>query len=277
MRRITISIFVVLICVISGCQSNDKTKEEGCTVIIGAFKDEIDYLIEHLVEPEKIELEGMGFTKGYLDNKTVIVGISGIGKVNAAMTTALVIERFKPGNIIFTGIAGGLNPEIQPGDLIIGEQTVQHDLQFIGSDTAFSYVPKNPATGQPNPVYFRADSNLLEVAKKVAANLELSKLPGSNEGAMPRVLTGIIATGDAFIASNLKKDDLVVRYHADAVEMEGAAVAQVCYQLGIPCIVIRSISDSADDKAKTTLEMFYLQAAKNSANFVMQIIKQLEI
>ena len=268
-------ILFVSVLFIYGCNTSEKKQADDCTVIIGAFEDEIDYLVSNLTDPKDVFIEGLHFTEGYIDNKMVIVGISGIGKVNASMTTALVISNFKPKQIIFTGIAGGLNPDIHPGDIIMGEKTVQHDLQFIGSDTLFSYVPKNPITGRPNPIYFSADSTLLAIAKDVATELELSNLPGNNDCVTPKIIPGIIASGDAFIASNQKKDELIARFHADAVEMEGAAVAQVCYQLGIPCIIIRSISDSADDKAKATLEEFYKQAAQNSAELVMEIVRNL--
>ncbi|MBN1184659.1 MAG: 5'-methylthioadenosine/adenosylhomocysteine nucleosidase [Bacteroidales bacterium] len=276
MKQITITFLTIWILILfSGC-SDSNISNEDTVVIIGAFNEEIEYLVENMNEPEKVIIEGLQFTKGIIHEKTVIVGISGIGKVNAAMTTALVIESFHPGYIIFTGIAGGLNPLLCPGDLIIGERTVQHDLLFIGSDTIYSYIPKNPLTGQLNPVYFNADSNLFAIALQAAKNLDTTKLAVNEEYGLPKVMSGTIVSGDAFIASSDKKGDLISRFHADAVEMEGAAVAQVCYQFNVPCLVIRSISDSADDKAKVTLETFYKQAAQNSAELVMAIVGGLE-
>lgn len=273
MKRI-LPIPLVIVILLVSCKSSCDNSNEGLTVVIGAFNEEIEYLEAQMENGQEVIIDGLRFMKGTISDKPVIIGISGIGKVNAAMTTTLVIHHFQPDQLIFTGIAGGLNPEIRPGDLVVAKQTVQHDLLFIGKDTSISYIPRNPINNEDNPIYYSMDSTLFNCAIKASVSTKFLDIPGK-EGNKPKVISGTIATGDAFIASKIKKEEIITKFKADAVEMEGAAVAQVCYQLGVPCIIIRSISDDADDNAKVTLEQFYKVAAINSATLVVNILAEI--
>jgi len=242
------------------------------TAVLGAFEREIIMLENELTDKQDQRIEGMKFAGGKLKGKRVIVAWTGIGKVNAAMTTTLLIEHFRPNEVIFTGIAGGVNPRLSPGDIVIAEKTAQHDSGTLWPD-GFEYRgARNPFDGWRNPVFFPADERLLKLAQRAAEKVELETLKTSIGERAPEIVKGVVVTGDVFVASPEKCIELRNELEADAVEMEGAAVAQICYQQRIPCLVIRSISDKADEKAREDLGMFHTMAAKNSASLVAGIV-----
>ena len=247
----------------------------GPIAILGAFSDEIDMLEDSLTNRQVLETDGVQLTRGMLHGKDVILAFTGIGKVNAAMTTTILIDRFHPSKIIFTGIAGGLNPALNPADLVIAIKSVQHDLNYIYDDSLVSYQTSSPVTGITNPVYFYSDTQLVRLAGKASKQIRLKPYVIDGKPYFPKIITGIIASGDAFIASTVKKAEIIKRFHADAVEMEGAAVAQVCYQYNTPVLIIRSISDSADQHADMDITKFMKVAADNANLLVIELIGQL--
>jgi adenosylhomocysteine nucleosidase len=245
------------------------------TGILGAFSDEIALLEGAVTDPQDQEILGLRFVTGKLKGRRVVIASSGAGKVNAGVAAALLIEHFKPHEILYSGIAGGINPELRPGDVVIAVKTVQHDLGTLNSEGMLHRGARNPANLRRNPVFFDADPGLAGLAETVAEHLELGKIKSSGAERNPRVVRGIVATGDVFVASPAKRDELRKTLEADAVEMEGAAVAQVCYQLAVPCLVIRSISDTADAKAFEDKDEFLPTAARNSALLVTAIVERL--
>ena len=134
----------------------------------------------------------------------------------------------------------------------------------------------DPFTGKPNPLFFPADAGLLAVAEKAALDLKLAPVETVTGERTPRVVTGVIVTGDAFVASLAKKDALRKEFKADATEMEGAAVAQICWQRRVPCLILRSLSDSAGAKAQENVLLFEKSAAQNAALLVTSIVGRLE-
>jgi adenosylhomocysteine nucleosidase len=274
--KITGFILIVLFILnLSACKKNT-TEYKPPVAILGAFEDEIILLADSINGKEVLQVEGIRFTQGILEGKKVVIAYTGIGKVNAAMSTAILISHFHPSEVIFTGIAGGLNPSLNPSDIVLGREVVQHDLNFIYDDSLVSYQPSSPITEIKNPVFFSSDSVLLSLAEEAAKQVKLELYPIEGMDYNPKIITGIIATGDAFIASRIKKEALIKRFHADAVEMEGAAVAQVCYQYKIPFIIIRSISDSADQNADMDIEKFLKVAATNANRLVIRLIMLME-
>jgi adenosylhomocysteine nucleosidase len=135
----------------------------------------------------------------------------------------------------------------------------------------------DPFTGKPNPLFFPADAGLLAVAEKAALDLKLAPVKTALGERTPRVVTGVIVTGDAFVASPAKKDALRKEFKADATEMEGAAVAQICWQRRVPCLILRSLSDSAGAKALENVLLFEKSAAQNAALLVTSIVRRLEV
>ena len=248
------------------------------TALLGAFGAEVDLVKQTLTDPKSMSLNGIEFTTGRIGNQDVVVAETGIGKVNAAMTTALMLNHFKPQRVIFTGIAGGINPDLQPGDIVIAGQITHHDFNSLSLMAEPTTRTLNPITKTLNPAYFPADSGLMKRAMQAATGLQFEGIPladGQLSTRPVRVLVGTIVTGDQFISSAAKVGQLRADFRADATEMEGAAVAQVCYQLRTPLLVIRSLSDRADAEAAVAIRAFYPTAARNSAKLVLALVKGL--
>ena len=248
-------------------------KPRPVTALLGAFDEEIKLLRQELKKPKEQVLHGIRFYNGRLNGKRVVIAGTGIGKVNAAMTTALLLRHFRPKRVLFTGIAGGIHPDLQPGDIVLAKQTLQHDFGVVTNDKFTIWETRNPVILNKNPIYFQADSSLLAVAQNAAQQTQFHKL--TNEGRLPKIRVGTVATGDQFISSETKVQQLRTDFGADAVEMEGGAVAQVCWQQKVPCLIIRSISDKADSNAHETMINFTQTAAYNSANLLITFLGKL--
>lgn len=242
------------------------------TAILGALDAEIALLEDNLTGREESAIEGIRFITGEMKGRSIVLARTGVGKVNAAMIATLLIEHFRPSEVIFTGVAGGINPDLRPGDIVIAAKTVQHDLGMLSPDGFENWGVKNPVSGERNPTFFPADPRLLTLAEMSAKYVSLEKFTTK----MPEIIKGVVVTGDMFVASSAKKKELRKDLQADAVEMEGAAVAQICWQQDVPCLVIRSLSDSADEHARLDFEDFYKIAARNSAQLVTELIGRLD-
>ncbi len=245
------------------------------TGILCAFSDELALLEQSVDNPETRQILGVRFLVGKLSGRSVVVASSGVGKVNAGVAAALLIEHFKPSEILYSGIAGALNPDLEPGDIVIAEKVFQHDLGTAGPDGIQLRGARNPVDGRRNPVFLDADPRLLKLAESAAKQVGSRKMPpGGNERA-PRIIRGTVATGDVFVASTEKRNELRHKHGADAVEMEGGAVAQICYQQSVPCLIIRSISDRADANARSDAGANLAEAARNAARLVASIVEKL--
>ena len=246
------------------------------TAILSAMTLEVETLGQELTDKKEVTVQGIRFTTGGLKDRRVVLAHSGIGKVNAAIAATLLVEQFQPTHILFTGIAGGLNPDLRPGDVVIGAKTAYHDYGEWTPEGFRVGRTVDPFTGKSNPLFFPADAGLLAVAEKAALDLKLAPVKMASGGRTPRVVTGVIVTGDAFVASAAKKDALRKEFKADATEMEGAAVAQICWQRRVPCLILRSLSDSAGAKAPEDERRFEKSAAQNAARLVTGIVERLE-
>jgi|GEM_PF-107556 len=245
------------------------------TAILGAFSEETAWLDSQLVGRRTERILGMKFITGELVGQPVVMALTGVGKVNAALTTALLLQHFHPRAVLFTGVAGSLDPDLSPGDVVIGSGTLQHDLADFYADSIVNFGVRNPATGIRNPVIFPADSTLLAAAQKAAPTAELEDTEISGGARPPQVVTGRIATGDLFISSTPKKQELHLRLGASAVDMEGAAVAQVCHQADVPCLIVRALSDRSDENAEQDFEKYYRAAARNANRVVLATLREL--
>lgn len=245
------------------------------TALLGAFEPELRLVRQSLHHPKTRVLNGISFTTGRVGNQRVVVAETGIGKVNAAATTAFVLAYFRPRRVLFTGIAGGTNPDLQPGDIVVGQQVAHHDYGWITMTTPQQPTrqTRNAITKQDNPVYFRADSVLLQRTWEAAQTVQFEPIPTTNRP--PTLVVGTIVTGDVFVSSEEKVIQLRRDFGADATEMEGAAVAQICHQEGVPCLVIRSLSDKANRNARTDMRAFLDIAARNSAKLVLSVVARL--
>jgi adenosylhomocysteine nucleosidase len=188
------------------------------------------------------------------------------------MAATLLIEGFRPTHVLFTGIAGGLNPDLRPGDVVIGTKAAFHDYGEWAPDGFRVGRTVDPFTGKPNPLFFPADAGLLGAAEAVAADVKLAAVPTGRGERVPRVVPGVIVTGDAFVASPAKQEALRKEFKADVTEMEGAAVAQICWQRRVPCLILRSLSDDAGATAAANERHFVNTAAQNSARLVKGLV-----
>ncbi len=225
--------------------------------IIGAMDEEVMTLKEKMDIKEVRSIASLEFYIGKLNNTSVVVVMGGIGKVNAAMCTQVLIDCFQVDAIINTGVAGALSDELEIGDVVISSDMVQHDMDA----TAFGYV-----IGQVpgmDVFSFKADEHLISVAERAA-----DVLPQSTNVYVKRIVSG-----DMFIAGKDKKSWLVDKFDGFCTEMEGAAVAQVAHINKTPFVIIRSISDKADDSAEINFEEFVNLAANNSCKMIEKMLE----
>ncbi|UCF17126.1 MAG: 5'-methylthioadenosine/adenosylhomocysteine nucleosidase [Phycisphaerales bacterium] len=271
--RTNISLILLCLCCGETSRAVEQTPGSGqITAILGAFEREVTLIEDQLEQRQERMIEGIRFVNGILNGQKVVVTWTGVGKVNAAMTTTLLIEHYKPRYVIFTGIAGGVNTALEPGDIVIAEKTAQHDMGTIWPEGLFCKGVKSRLDGYENPVFFSADPQLLVAAEKAVDRAGLESMNTVKGKRNPKIMQGVVVTGDSFIASTDKRAELRKKLNADAVEMEGAAVAQICYQREIGYIVIRSISDNADEGAVLDKQTFYMMAARNSARLVAEMV-----
>lgn len=228
--------------------------------IIGAMSEEIIELKSLLENIEEKNIGEIKFYLGKISGKEIVLVESGIGKVNAAITTTLLINQYQVDKIIFTGVGGAINPKINQADIVIGSDLVESDMDVTaGGNYKLGEIPRMKNS------YFKPDPYLFTVAKAVAV-----KLFGEN-----KVFTGRIISRDEFVASKEKVVKLREIFAADCVEMEGASVAHVCEVLNIPFVVIRSMSDKADEEANLSFDEFVKIAAKNSKLVVEGILNNI--
>ncbi|MCS4485582.1 5'-methylthioadenosine/S-adenosylhomocysteine nucleosidase [Staphylococcus americanisciuri] len=225
--------------------------------IIGAMEEEVQILKEQLTNLEEIQVAHTIFYKGELLDKEVVLLQSGIGKVNVAISTTLLIERFNPDYIINTGSAGGLQPGLSLGDVVVSTQVGYHDADARAFGYKMGQIPGMPAT-------YPADAYLTEAVKNVLQTLNQS------------VIEGVIVSGDSFIGTETQREAILKNFpQAIAAEMEAAAIAQTCYQFKKPFIITRAISDLADGEASMTFDAFLKVAAKSSSDMVYALIEEL--
>ncbi len=231
--------------------------------IIGAMDCEVNKLKSKLKNEEIYKTGGLTFHYGEMYNQKVIVVKSGVGKVNAALCTQYIIDKFNPNYIINTGIAGALAPELSVGDIVAGTELVQHDfdISVIGYAKGYMGTGVNP----DKPTIFYSDIDLInkfENAVKIAApSIKVHK--------------GVIATGDCFVSDMKMKKEIRSCFGASAVEMEGAAIAQTAAANKVPFIIIRAISDLADDNAAKDHEFVETEMAELSSSAIENLLKHL--
>lgn len=227
--------------------------------IIGAMDEEVSQLKELLEEVKIDRAAGMDFYSGRLCGKEVVVVRSGIGKVNAAVCAQILVDRFGVTAIINTGIAGSLNARIDIGDIVLSKDALQHDVDAVGFGYELSVIPRMETS------LFQGDPTLIRVAKE-ACKEKLDQL---------NVFEGRVVSGDQFISDHETKERLVRNFQGDCTEMEGAAIAHAAYLNGIPFLIIRAISDKADDSAHMDYPAFEAKAIENSVILLKSMIEKL--
>ncbi|OOE13715.1 5'-methylthioadenosine/S-adenosylhomocysteine nucleosidase [Fictibacillus arsenicus] len=227
--------------------------------IIGAMEEEVVLLREQLSDLQEKKLAGCEFYQGFLNDQEVVLLKCGIGKVNAAIGTTLMIQMYEPDVILNTGSAGGFHTDLNVGDVVISTEVRHHDVDATIFGYEFGQVPQMPANYKP-------DQTLVEAAVKAGARVENIQ-----------IAKGLIASGDSFMSDHERVEDIRKKFPAlYAAEMEAAAIAQTCYQFNVPFVIIRSLSDIAGKDARVSYDQFLETASKNSAELVQQIVEELK-
>ena len=219
--------------------------------IITATIEEFEAVKNIMNQIEKINNYELTFYKGKINFKDIILAKCGVGKVNAARVTQILTDKFNLKSIINLGSAGGLNNNLEIGDIVIGKELVQHDFDITPFGHEKGYITD---TGR----FFKCDENLINTFKN-------AKVEGI------KITTGIIASGDIFCTDIKMKEKIKEKFNADCCEMEGAAIAQVCYLNKIPFLVIRAISDVPNGKNHIDFDKFIKLASKNCAQIIKEI------
>ena len=228
--------------------------------IIGAMEVEIASLKSAMKVSRMLKKAQMEFMEGELEGCQAVVVRSGIGKVNAAVCTQILVDEFGVDGVINTGIAGSLKAEINIGDIVLSTDVLHHDMDATGFGYPLGQIPQMDAFS------FQADEQMRKLAKEVCeeVNPEI------------RVFEGRVVSGDQFISSREVKDKIKENFDGCCTEMEGAAIAQTAYLNQIPFVIIRAISDKADDSATMDYPTFEKQAVEHSVRLTRGFLKRIQ-
>ena len=229
------------------------------TGIIGAMEIEVSRLKEMMTETEVVKKASMEFNVGLLNGKPVVVVRSGIGKVNAGICTQILVDDFQVSAVINTGVAGSLKNEINIGDIVVSVDAVHHDMDVSALGYDRGQIP------QVDVFAFPADERLRAAAKEACLRVNPDI----------QVFEGRVLSGDQFISGKEQKKFLAGELNGACTEMEGAAIAQTAYLNGIPYVILRAISDKADDSATMDYPEFEKKAAIHCVNLTQEMVKHL--
>ncbi len=224
--------------------------------ILGAMEEEIEPLLNIFKDYKKTQYGNNVYYEVSYKGLNLVIAYSKIGKVNAALTASVMIERFGAKKLLFSGVAGAINENYAIGDILYATSLAQHDLDITAFGHAHGFVPGGA-------VFVETDASLNAIAEEVASQKGL------------KLHKGIIATGDQFICDEAKKKWIKDTFKADAIEMEGASVAVVCHSLNVPFFVLRAISDAAGMDAEFDFDKFLNTSAKQSADFVVKMLDKM--
>lgn len=234
-------------------------KEDYMIGIIGAMDEEVEQIVA-VMDIKKEETKAcMTFKAGILAGKDVVIVRSGIGKVNAAVCTQILVDDFGVDYVINTGIAGSLRAEIDIADIVISSDVLHHDMDATGFGYPLGQIPRM------DTLSFKADERLIELAKESCAKAVTSV----------GVHVGRVVSGDQFISDKAVKDRISSEFAGYCTEMEGAAIAQAAYLNKVPFVILRAISDKADDSATMDYPTFEKQAIANSVLLLKELVSRI--
>lgn len=228
--------------------------------IIGAMEEEITNLKSHMQVDEVQTIAGMSFFKGAVKGTKLVLVRSGIGKVNAGICTQILASVYGVDTVINTGIAGSLNADIDIGDIVVSTSLVQYDVDARNFGYKLGEIPRM------NIVEFPADKYLIDKTQSVFDSLCLGI----------KLYKGMVATGDKFVSEDSLKAEIISNFHAYCVEMEGAAIAQAAMLNNMACVVIRAISDKADNSADVDYRSFEAKAIENMSKISLALVDSLK-
>jgi adenosylhomocysteine nucleosidase len=243
--------------------------------LICALSHELADLRADLDHDERVRIGGFDLDQGRLDGRPVVLAQAGIGKVNTATAATLLATRFGARTLVFSGVAGGLDPELAIGDVVIAERAVQHDAGVIENERLQPYQAGHiPFFNPTHELGYAVAPDLLARARARLAGLELAPLSAAagGSGRRPELVYGTILTGDQFIHCEATRERLHREFEARAVAMEGAALAQVAERLDVPWLEIRALSDLAGKDSRFDFAKFVDEVAKSSALILRRLL-----
>ena len=224
--------------------------------LIGAMDEEVAVIKAWMSNVRKENVAGCKFFIGQFEGRSVVLLQSGIGKVNAALSTTLLLSKFEPGYVINIGSAGGFAPDLNVGDVVISAQVVHHDVDVTAFGYTIGQVPSMPATYAADPTLICQAQDAVKVVNRVKAKV------------------GLIGTGDSFMHDPVRVESVRALFpDIVAAEMEAASVAQVCFKFGTPFVVVRSLSDVAGKESLQSFEEYLKVAAENASLMIKQMLK----
>lgn len=213
------------------------------TLILSAMPSEIRLIQAHLKQPKKGRVACFPYVAGVLRGRRVVTAVTGVGVTNGAMVAALFIQACKPAEVLVSGTGSRLNPRLRTGDTVISTKTIHHAAGNLTDQGMIYRKVRGPLAGQMTSWFYRPDPRLLKLARAAIAGYAAAPVTVNGETYRPRVLTGVVTASDLFGVSDAKIADLKAKLDPDIMEMESAAIAQVCAQLGVPHIIFRAGSN----------------------------------
>lgn len=239
---------------------------------MSALAREQSVLADEMAGADRELIAGHSFRTGTIGDRAVVLTAAGVGKVNAALVATLAMDHFQPGAVLFTGVAGGIDETLHIGDVVVGEHVVHHDTGVLEPEGLAVYQSGHiPFFNPTNRLGYRPSSELLHRARAATERTTLTPVLGR----LPRVVFGTIVTGDQFIHAESERLRLAASMRAQAVEMEGASVAQVAEHFGVDHLVIRALSDLAGRDSPIDFARFLDEVAANSSRLVLGLLDAL--
>lgn len=243
--------------------------------LIAAVPEEIAHFGAAFAERETRRIAGLDFRAGRLDGREAVLVEAGIGKVNAAVVATVLCHAFGTRALLFSGVAGGLDPDLGIGDVVVARTLIQHDYGAMVGGRLRTYQPGAfPLPGQDETHGYHLDPDLELRLRAALDGVELPPLPAAATGGeerVPSLVLGTVLTGDAFVNCEATRARLFEEFGAQAVEMEGAAVAQVAERFGVPCVVVRALSDLAGAESHMDFGAFVHAAAEGAAALMRRL------
>jgi len=242
------------------------------TLILSAMPSEIRFIQNNIENPKHGKLACFPYVAGKLNGRRVVTAVTGVGVTNGAMVSALFIQHFKPSEVLVSGTGSRFNPRIRTGDTVISVRTIHHAAGSLTNKGMVYRKVRGPLPGQMTHWAYRPDSRLLRLAKGAIKGYVPEPVTANGETYVPSVLTGVVTASDLFGVSDEKIADMRRKLNPDLMEMESAAIAQVCTQLGVPHIVFRAGSNRTQSNPGSDYRLLGQKAAWAAARWTMYFV-----
>lgn len=249
--------------------------KRGLTLVLGAMPSEVRLIIDRLKKAKEGTLECFPYTTGEMNGRRVVIAVTGVGVTNGAMVAALFLHHFKPNELIVSGTGSRFNPRIRTGDTVISKKTIHHAAGTLTSDGMIYRKVRGPLMGEMTSWFFKPDPVLFSEAKAAVKSYEPEAVTVEGDTYTPTVLPGVVTASDLFGVSDEKIADMKEKLNPDIMEMESAAIAQVCTQLGVPHIVFRAGSNQTQSNPGNAYRKLGQTAAHAAARWTCHFLGHL--